>query len=125
MTLTPYREWIEQHPWGAGQCAEATTAMVAAFPELRRVRGHVFLMGTAKTPTHWWCVAPDGEVVDPTRHQFPNLVGYDEWTEGSEEPVGRCCECGGYIYASSGYSDTVCSDDCRKAYESYLMEMPR
>lgn len=116
-----YSQWMFDNPFGSGQCAEATLAMVAAFPELRRVRGHVFLMGTAKQPAHWWCVDPDGRIVDPTAHQYPNLVGYDEWIEGEEEPVGRCANCGGYIYASSGYTDTVCSDACARDYESYIM----
>jgi hypothetical protein len=115
-----YAQWIEAQAWGQGMCAEATYAMIAAFPELRRVRGHVFLAGTDKSPAHWWCVAPDGAIVDPTKHQFPNLVGYEEWVEGEEEPVGRCCNCGGYIFASSGYTHTVCSDACAWAYERYV-----
>jgi hypothetical protein len=116
-----YGAWIAAHGYGRGQCAEATEAMVAAFPELQRVRGHVVLLGRAKRPTHWWCITPDGAIVDPTRSQFPGLVGYDEWTEGAEEPVGRCCNCSEYIYPSSGYTDTVCSDACARAYEAYCM----
>lgn len=116
-----YAEWIQNNAYGYGQCVEATVAMVAAFPELRRVRGHVFLMGASSVPTHHQCVAPDGAIVDPTASQFPNLVAYDEWVEGDEEPVGKCCNCGEYIYPSIGYTDTVCSDACASSYESYCM----
>ena len=47
-----------------GNCREATAAMVKAFPELRRVRGHYGWC------PHWWCETPDGTVVDPTARQF-------------------------------------------------------
>jgi hypothetical protein len=105
-----------------GQCAEITAAMAQAFHELRRVRGHYYCL-TWGERAHWWLVAPDGTVVDPTAAQFPSrgLGHYEEWQEGAEEPVGRCANCGGEIYASSGYTDTVCSDLCARSYESYLM----
>ena len=96
-----YSEWIGIHyPTRESarlQCAEATSAMVAAFPELRRVRGHV-VMGLDFVP-HWWCESGGGVVVDPTVHQWSATpVMYDEH-EG-EDPHGKCVNCGAWLYMS-------------------------
>lgn len=40
--------------------------MVEAFPELKRVRGHYHCPWLSKAQPHWWCVDPDGNIVDPT-----------------------------------------------------------
>ena len=118
-----YREWMAQNPFGPGQCREATEAMQAAFPELRRVRGHVYLWNTDKQPPHWWLVDTEGEVVDPTAHQFPTLLGYEPHDESRGEPVGMCAECGGYIYPTDGWSDTTtCSERCFESYTRYCMD---
>lgn len=114
-----YSEWILSNDYGRGQCAEATQAMVAAFPELRRVGGHVVILESPKTPTHWWCETEDGIIVDPTARQFQCIVEY--LPHKGEEPVGKCANCGGYIFASSGYTSTVCSETCAKAYEAYCV----
>lgn len=112
-----YALWIEGCCFGRGQCAEATEAMVQRFPELRRVRGHVAIVESPKTPAHWWCETEDGVIVDPTARQFVGIVAY--LPHEGEEPVGKCANCGGYIYASSGYTNTVCSDACASSYEAY------
>ena len=100
-----YEEWISQNVKdnGYGQCHEATEAMAQAFPELSTVRGHYEcpIWGTRE---HWWLVAPDGRIVDPTVEQFPSK-GIGEYTpldEEAEEPVGKCANCGEYSYASKG-----------------------
>lgn len=99
-----YDEWIaafvlrcEGHVFG--RCSSATTEMVAAFPELRRVAGFV---GSTE---HFWCVAPDGQIVDPTAEQFAPWGGVDsadyrEFQPGDEVRVGRCMNCGVDIYAT-------------------------
>lgn len=115
-----YSEWIASNVTGSGygQCAEVTLAMAAAFPELRRVRGHYYCFAWGER-THWWLVAPDGRIVDPTAGQFPSAGRgeYVPWVEGAEEPTGKCPECGGYVYGGG----TMCSDSCARAYERYLM----
>jgi hypothetical protein len=115
-----YSEWIAANVEGDGygQCAEVTTAMVEAFPELRRVRGQYFCV-TWGMRTHWWLVAPDRSIVDPTATQFPSQGDglYVEWHEGDEEPTGKCPNCSGYVYGGG----TVCSDACAREYERYLM----
>lgn len=98
------------------KCAEATTAMQVAFPELVRVRGHVMLTIGIERP-HWWLTAPDGLLIDPTVSQFTDRDGYYggcgiydylPWTEGAPEPKGKCMECG----AVSFYESHACSEDC-------------
>jgi hypothetical protein len=118
-----YAEWIAAHyptqEAAYGQCDAATRAMAAAFPELTRVRGHYYCFVWGER-THWWLVAPDGTIVDPTAVQFPSVGRgvYEPWTEGADEPTGKCPNCGGYVYGGG----TVCSDECARQYESYLMQ---
>jgi len=90
--------------------------MVAAFPELKRVRGH-YVTGRKEYP-HWWCVTAEGTVVDPTAAQFDGLPGfYEPHVEGSPEPTGKCPNCGGYVYDGG----TVCGDACALSYAAYVM----
>lgn len=97
---------------GLGLCAEFTVDLVALFPELRRVPGYVRLAnpdpGEKFEWTHWWCVAPDGSIVDPTRAQFgPGDLTYHTIDLGSP-PTGRCLHCGGLSF-NHRYT---CSDAC-------------
>jgi len=71
-----YASWISaNYPTAQSavlSCAEATQRMSATFPELLRTRGEV-MVGVDYRP-HWWCVSPDGTIVDPTVHQWPQKV---------------------------------------------------
>lgn len=122
MTRTQYEEWISAHyptPESAyGKCDEATSLMAKAFPELSRVRGHYYCWSWGER-THWWLVTTDGSIVDPTASQFPTAGSgvYETWTEGAKEPVGKCPNCGDYVYDYG----VVCSDVCARSYASYLM----
>lgn len=117
-----YTAWISEHyptyESAYGKCAEATTAMLAVFPELHRVRGHYYCLVWGER-SHWWLVTADGGIVDPTAVQFPSRgTGvYEAWNEGSAEPTGKCPNCGGYAYNHAA----VCSDACAREYERYLM----
>jgi hypothetical protein len=97
-----YAEWIEAYIKSQkgivyGQCSSAVAAMVKEFPELRIVRGHVFdLMWGQRS--HWWLVTVDGKIVDPTKSQFPCVMGYEEWVPGTEVRVGSCMQCGQEIW---------------------------
>lgn len=112
-----YRVWIEENVTDTyGKCAEVTEAMVAVFPELTRIRGF-YMCEAWGVREHWWLVAPDGEIVDPTAGQFPSK-GTSEYVplkEGSLEPTGKCMNCGGYVYRAS----KACSTACAKALEAY------
>lgn len=123
MTPQPMLDWIAGHVTGdvTGRCREVTAAMVEAFPELRRVRGHYFCPFVAQAFPHWWCeLTVNGQVlvVDPTAAQFPsNGLGlYEEHT--GPEPTGRCPNCGDYAYDGKYF----CSDACACSYERYITE---
>lgn len=141
-----YQNWIAERlsrldSWN--QCEEWTLAMMADFPELKRVRGYVFLPGMERP--HWWLVDPAGEIVDPTRQQFydkpgdtlangtvltgyygGSCVGGYEPVDESNPPIGKCCNCGGTCYQLTAPCSLICSLECDAAYRAYLMrELPR
>lgn len=66
-----HASWIKDNvgPHPLGECWEVCAQMQRAFPELVAVYGEV--------GTHWglrhhvWLHTPDGTVVDPTKHQYP------------------------------------------------------
>lgn len=111
-------EWIRTNvPKAMGACAEITTQMCIAFPELARVRGH-YIDHQWGSRAHWWCVDPDGGIVDPTAAQFPSKGSgqYVPWDEEQVSPTGMCPNCGEYCYEHR----SVCSDRCAASYAAYL-----
>ncbi|MBX9570877.1 MAG: hypothetical protein K2X77_18430 [Candidatus Obscuribacterales bacterium] len=131
--MNKYFEWIKTNCQPGervnGKCAERTLEMIAIFPELVRVRGHVYLFGCPEPRSHWWLTTSEGTIVDPTAGQFsdPNyifyagciLLEYEELPEDFEEPVGKCMNCGSYCYASSGGDSVSCSERCLMELEGY------
>jgi hypothetical protein len=128
-----YATWVEiNYPTpesAVGACTGATLRMVAAFPELKRVPGHVLTASWGRS-AHWWCLTPDGQIIDPTAKQFPDeLVDYDPWVAGTEVRVGRCMDCGDPIYArpeeldkplTGIYSTSFCDQDCYGKFGAHL-----
>lgn len=123
-----YAEWITAYvasqPEGfvRGKCKEATTQMVAAFPELRVAAGFVYC--TWGRDEHFWCVTPDGVIVDPTKSQFQAVYHYEELDLNDPKtrdlvPIGKCVNCGEETYTSSPSSE-VCSQSCHDSYVAYL-----
>ena len=121
-----YAEWIKDYIESIGgpeatlqKCGAATEAMVHDFPELKRVRGHV-LVPTRGEPhkkwPHWWCVAPNGDIVDPTAAQFPFIIDYIPHDEAKGEPTGKCPDCGDLVYGGSLF----CDEACEAKYREYL-----
>lgn len=103
-----------------GKCERAAKLMAQEFPELRVAKGHV-LDACWGQRGHWWCIAPDGTVVDPTVGQFPNVLRYDEFKEGDNVRIGACANCGDDLWRPPGTPHpTVCSEDCRVSYVAYL-----
>jgi len=122
-----YKEWVAAYLSRVGdplqKCAEATLEMQEAFPELRRVRGVVRMVldpdGAKRPWPHWWLVAPEGDIVDPTGEQFPGLIVYEEADE--EDPiVGRCANCGEYYTRSQSTQGIVCSETCSIEFASSI-----
>ena len=62
------------------------------------------------TDAGWWLVDTDGQIVDPTRAQFPSkgFGTYVQWDENQKEPTGSCMNCGTYCYDG----DACCSTGC-------------
>lgn len=124
-----YAEWIAAHVpreriQARGRCSSATIEMVEAFPELRRARGH-YVCPIWGRQEHWWCVAPDGSVVDPTGHQFPSCQPYPgkaggvykELPADAPEPIGKCMICGSYCWEGKSPSSSACSKECERELE--------
>lgn len=119
-----YQEWIDKNvpEDPTGKCAEVTEAMQEVFPELNRVRGHYIcpLCVFSSTPIfpHWWLVAPDGQVIDPTAAQFPSKGSgvYEPHDESEPEPTGKCHECGNYCYDGNFF----CCENCEISYMAYM-----
>jgi hypothetical protein len=121
-----YKLWVKQHYPNAkaatGQCHQAAKAMVKEFPELRLARGFV------STPdaelTHWWCVDQEGDVIDPTRHQFPLVFWYTEISDDhplAKYPMKKCMNCGEMYLQSEGHSyDPACDEYCFKELNESL-----
>jgi len=118
-----YQRWIEDYVNGVGdtrgQCDNATNLMRETFPELIRKRGHVVIPFTNRKPEHWWLETPDGETVDPTEIQFSCILEYLEVDESQPEPIGKCLECGAYVYPGAPSSHT-CSIECSERFAESL-----
>lgn len=55
-----------------GKCKEMCEALVSSSPDLRMVRGHYYEPHWDRYEQHWWCITPDGKIIDPTKDQFPS-----------------------------------------------------
>jgi len=115
-----YQDWIDENvpSYPLGLCGSVTLEMVQAFTELKRVRG-LYNCPFDGCRSHWWCIAPDGTIVDPTAAQFTSkgLMGeYVPWIEGSPEPTGKCPDCGELVYGRAIF----CDQECRRRTEDYL-----
>lgn len=121
-----YKQWIQDnYPTGQsayGNCATASKSMRAAFPELRITNGFLYDAMWGER-AHWWLVAPDGAVVDPTRSQFPCPMDYIEISDNHPErkyPKARCYHCGEYYYVMPELKGTMHTIECQNAYINYL-----
>ena len=124
-----YDEWIKDYvakhnDFVRGLCKQAVEDMVKAFPELRKAAG--FAHVTWGRDEHWWCVAPDGSIVDPTKSQFQFgvVLQYEELDLNDPStrdlvPIGKCMNCGDPTYTSSPDS-CICSQACHDSYVAYL-----
>jgi hypothetical protein len=54
-----------------GKCKEMSEALVASDATLTLVRGH-YICPVWGEQAHWWTVAADGTIHDPTAAQFPS-----------------------------------------------------
>jgi hypothetical protein len=128
--------WIERyvasqpHRFVRGKCKEAVEQMHQDFPELRKACGfvHWAIPSRPIQDQHWWCVSPEGIVVDPTAEQFRHSVSeprYEELDMNSVEdrariPIGKCMGCGEATYPTSpahNFCSELCADAVMEEYE--------
>lgn len=118
-----YDDWIKAYRVRVantvGMCYSATLEMCAVFPELLRKRGYV-LLSDGSSRCHWWCEGIDHSVHDPTGNQWAPLHIF-EYTEFSEnkhgpEPIGKCMNCGSYVY-NKQFGSLACTEKCNKELE--------
>jgi hypothetical protein len=122
-TTEAYIAWmnayVAKHQYVRGKCDSATKEMCEAFPELRRAAGFVYC--TWGRDQHWWCVTPDGLIVDPTATQFECVYEYEEIDLSDPEqtkriPTGCCHDCGEDVYEGADF----CDDTCKQRTLAYL-----
>lgn len=100
-----------------GKCKEMAEEVVKNNPGYRLVRGyyHEPLWGKKERQQHWWAETQDGEIVDPTKDQFPtggNPLFYEEFTG-----ILLCDNCGKEIteeeaiFEGNGHY-ALCSQEC-------------
>jgi len=89
-----YAEWTMKYlvrEGGAkgviGMCYWACEEMKRAFPELRLTWGWIRDGKNDGPYSHYWLVAPDGQIVDPTACQFDG--GISMYEEGNKEEEDR------------------------------------
>jgi len=95
-----------------GKCKEMSEAIVVENPTFRLVRGHYWcpMWGNQQ---HWWVENDKGEIIDPTKDQFPSK-GNGDYTEfdGNCE----CAECGKKFKEEDMYMGggnyALCSSQC-------------
>lgn len=122
-----YQEWIDKNypTWESAisDCGNAVQKMKEVFPELEVKAG--WISGSE----HWWCVDPQGNIVDPTLVQYIGRgikppFHYKEFQPGMLVRVGRCMNCGDDIYKQvqtlEGNRVSICSNACERAYIKYV-----
>lgn len=95
-----------------GKCRELAEQAVRENPSLTLVRGHYWCPIWNRTDMHWWTVAPDGTIHDPSRKQFPSrgMGTYLPFTG-----LIPCAECGTEIREEDADIDgrhAFCSLEC-------------
>ena len=112
MIKNKYTDWINNYTGDIyRKCVEVTKEMVLLFPELHIVKGMVTIMENDKDYQHQWLVDSEGNIVDPTAHQWLGIVKYKEIKEEDDKPIGKCIECGEWVYGCF-VGGVCCSSVC-------------
>ena len=74
-----------------GRCKEFCEELIENDPTLTLVRGHYWCPIWNTMEPHWWCINSNGDIIDPTKLQFPS-VGYGEYIPF--DGYVTCAECG-------------------------------
>lgn len=116
--ISRYDNWVKRNvPDPLGKCGTYSRLMKQQFPELTLIRGH-YLCPLWGQREHWWLVASDGSIVDPTYQQFPSKGegDYIPLDESAPEPNGKCMNCGEYYFGSDPYCSRACKEEIIRYY---------
>jgi hypothetical protein len=114
-----YQDWIDNYKGDIfRKCVEVTQEMQQVFPELRIVKGMATILEDFNDYPHQWLIDLEGNIVDPTKKQWIGIIEYKEITEKDEQLVGKCPNCGEWIY---GNYREFCDDKCADSYLRYIM----
>ena len=94
-----------------GKCKELSEQLILEHPDYKLVRGHYDCPIWGQQP-HWWCVAPDGMIHDPSAKQFPS-GGLGEYIPFNGKVT--CAECSKEITEEEARFESnyaFCSDKC-------------
>jgi hypothetical protein len=103
-----------------GRCKELSEAAIAADPTLTLVRGHYYCPIWNSEEQHWWTVAQDGTINDPSKLQFPS-AGLGVYTPFSG--YISCSECGKDVLEENASIDgryAFCSYKCHGRFIGVL-----
>jgi len=94
-----------------GKCKEYSEKLCAENPHLRLVRGYYYCTAWGKQE-HWWVENASGNVIDPTKDQFPSKgSGVYEEFDGNL----YCEYCGNPVHEDQAYFNGhhgYCSYNC-------------
>lgn len=132
--VTRYFDWmihnVPQDPNAQlGECTRYVPLMHAAFPELTLCRGVVSsptnldnFGAVDKQYPHMWLKDEAGAIYDPTVLQFCRLgeLTYEEF-DPKATSLARCMNCGRYFTGSGTAGSGLCSNECVREYDTYVM----
>lgn len=102
-----------------GKCKEMAEAAIQADPSLTLVRGHYYDPAWGEQ-AHWWAKRPTGEIVDPTKDQFPSK-GTGAYVEFNG--YVNCSNCGKEMLEEDGDYESnyvFCGDRCHGQFVGVL-----
>ena len=95
-----------------GKCKEFCENLIKENPSYTLTRGYYYCPIWNTKEQHWWCKDEKGNIIDPTKDQFPSK-GIGEYEEF--DGIVECSECGKEMKEeeASYYSNYVfCSTSC-------------
>ena len=115
-----YMEWIDNYEGDIyRKCKEVSEEMNNIFPELIICKGLVKIIENGKWYQHQWLKDFKGNIIDPTAKQWALIEEYREVKENDLKPVGKCCNCGEWVFGRF-INSLFCSDNCSKEYVNFI-----
>jgi len=113
-----YKNWIKNYTGDIyRKCVQVSKEMQLVFPELIIAQGMVKLLDNGKWYPHQWLVDLEGNIVDPTAHQWIGIEEYKHIGKNDDKPVGKCMQCGEWMYGK--VARIFCNDECNNKYIEY------